>query len=284
MRLAEPEATHYIRVKPLFIQHTGDIINARHIYAVDHSVAVHIAHQGYLVFDAFRQRTVGTQDECIGTDAHLAEHHHRMLCRFSLQLMGGRDIRHQRYMHEHAVVRPEFTAYLARCFKERLRFDIAHSTADLSNDHIDTVISLGAHTAFYFVGDMRDHLHALSEVFARPLLTQHILVYLARSDISPLAEENVKESLIVANIQISFSPVLSYIYFTMLERVHRAGVNIDIRVQLLLQNMQAAAAQKAPQRRCRKAFAKGRNNAASNENMLCHVLWIIITMFINHGI
>ncbi len=66
-----------------------------------------------------------------------------------LALMGGRDMRHQRYMHEDMQLSdpsPRHLALLQGTAVIRYR----PSTADLSNDHIDTVlISLGAHTALF---------------------------------------------------------------------------------------------------------------------------------------
>ena len=88
---------------------------------------------------------------------------------------------------------------------------------------------------------MRDDLHALSKVFAGAFLAQHFLVDLAGGDVRLLAQIHVKETLIVADVEIGFGAVLGDIDFAMLERIHSARINVDVRIELLLQNLDATA-------------------------------------------
>ncbi len=151
-------------------------------------------------------------------------------------------------MHEHAVVRPQVAAHLARRLQERLGLDVADGAADLGNDHVHIVGGLGAHAGLDFVSDVRDDLHALAEVFAGALLAQHRLVDLAGGHVRLLAEEDVEEALVVADVQIGFGTVLGHVHFAVLERVHRARIHVDVRIEFLLQHADAARTQQTPQR------------------------------------
>ena len=61
--------------------------------------------------------------------------------------------------------------------------DVADGATDFGDDHIHVIGSLGAHTRLDFVGDVRDNLHALAEVFAGALLAQHFLIDLTGGDV-----------------------------------------------------------------------------------------------------
>ncbi len=74
----------------------------------------------------------------------------------------------------------------------------------------------------------------------------------------------------MAQIEVGFGAVLGYENLAVLIRAHCAGVDIDIGVELLRGNLIAPAFQKSAQRSRRNALAKPRNNAACNENILCH--------------
>jgi hypothetical protein len=55
-----------------------------------------------------------------------------------------------------------------------------------------------------------------------------------------------------------------------LERVHRAGVDIEIRIELLHNHSQATSSQEIAERRSSEAFAEGGNNASGHENVPRH--------------
>ncbi len=186
-------------------------------------------------------------------------------------------------MDEHAVLRAQVAAHFARGLHERLGFDVADGAADLGDDHIDVVGGLGAHARLDLVGDVRDHLHALAEVFAGALLAEHFLVDLAGRDIRFLRKEDVEETLVVADVEIGLRAVLGHIDLTVLERVHRARVDVDVRIELLLQHTQATAAQQTAEGGSGKTLAKGGNDAAGDENVLGDVFLSIAMLSSNHG-
>ena len=75
----------------------------------------------------------------------------------------------------------------------------------------------------------------------------------------------------MAQIQVGLGAVVGHKDLAVLQGAHRAGVHIDIRVQLLACHLQAARFQQAPQAGGGNALAKPRDNAAGNKNILrCH--------------
>ena len=241
----QTELAHHVGVEALVEQDLRHVVDARRVHAVDHALRVDVAHERDLVLDGLVERAVGAQHERVGRNAELAQHHHGVLGRLGLELVGGGDVRHQRDVHEHAVLRAEVAAHLARGLKERLGLDVADRAADLGDDHVDVVGRLGAHARLDLVGDVRDDLHALAEVFAGALLAQHLLVDLAGGDVGLLAQEDIEEALVVADVEIGFGAVLGHVDLAVLERVHRARVDVDVRIEFLLQDVDATAAQQA---------------------------------------
>ena len=280
----QTQLTHHIGVEALLEQDLRHVVDARRVHAIDHAFRIDIAHQADLVLDGLVERAVGAKHQGIRGDAKLTKHHHGMLGGLGLELVCGGDVRHQGDMHEHAVLGTEITANLAGGLEERLGFDIADGTADFGDDHIDIIGSLGAHAGLDLVGDVRDDLHALTEVFAGALLTQHLLIDLTSGDVGLLGEENVKETLVVADVEIGLGAIFGHVDFTVLERVHGARIDVDVRVKLLLEHLDTTAAQQTTQRRGSQTLTERGNNAAGDENMLGDVFLRITMCSSNHGI
>ena len=206
-----------------------------------------------------------------------------MLGRLGLELVGCGNVRHQGDVHEHAVLGTQIAADLACGLQERLGFDVADRAADFGDDHVDVIRRLGTHTGLDLVGDVRDDLHALAEVFAGAFLAQHFLVDLAGGDVGLLAQVDVEETLIVADIEIGFGAIFGDIDLTVLERIHRTRIHIDVRVELLLQNPDAAATKQSAEGGGGQAFTERGDNAASDENMFGDVFLRIAMLSSNHG-
>ena len=87
---------------------------------------------------------------------------------------------------------------------------------------------------------MRDDLHRLTEVFAAALLVEHVPVHLAGREVGVFVQVLVDEALIVAEVEIGLRAVLGDVHLAMLIWAHGAGVYIDIGVELLRGDLQAA--------------------------------------------
>ena len=87
----------------------------------------------------------------------------------------------------------------------------------------------------------------------------------------------------MADVEIGFRAVFGYIDLTVLERVHRAGIDVDVGVELLLEDLDATGAQQTTEGGGGQAFAEGRDDATGDENMLGDVLLRIAMCSSNHG-
>lgn len=243
------------------MQHLGDVVDRGRGRGGDDAVDVHVAHQGDLVLKRFGNITVTAQDECVRSDTDAAQCGHRVLGRLGLELPRGGQVRDQRHMEKEDVLAPQVVAHLAGGLEEWLRFDIAYRAADFGDDDIGAAavrVGLGhRHDApLDLVGDVRDHLNRVAEVLATALLGDHRRIDLPGGDIRRPGQVSIQESLIVADVEVGFGAVFGDEDFTVLERVHGARIDIEIRVELLHGHPQTAGGQQLTKAACRQSFAE----------------------------
>ena len=126
------------------------------------------------------------------------------------------------------------------------------------------------------VGDVGDDLHGGAEIVAVAFLGQHVPVDLAGGQIGELVQIFVDEALIVPQIQVGLRAVVGDEHLAVLIGAHGAGIDVDIRIELLRDNLQAPHLQQAPQRGRRDALAQTRNHAAGDENVLAHCACVLL--------
>ena len=71
----------------------------------------------------------------------------------------------------------------------------------------------------------------------------------------------------MADVEVGFSTVVGDEHLTVLERVHRSGVNVEIRVEFLHHHIDATAGEKVPQGGRSEAFTEGGNHTPGDENV-----------------
>ena len=197
---------------------------------------VGVAHQADLALEALGDLPVRPADQRVGLDADAAQRGDRVLGRLGLQLTGRRDVGDQRDVQEEAVVPADLVPHLAGGLEEGQRLDVADGAADLGDDDVDPVrgprrparirdlISLvmcGMTCTVSPRYSPRRSLAITSE-YTWPVVT------LARPD-----EVDVEEALVVADVQVGLGAVLGDEDLAVLERVHRPGIHVEVRVQLL---------------------------------------------------
>ena len=96
---------------------------------------------------------------------------------------------------------------------------------------------------------MRDDLDGIAQVFAAAFLCNNRGVHLAGRRVRRAGKVHVQEALVVADIKVGFRAIFSDENLTVLEGVHRPGIDVDIGVKLLHGNAQTARTQQTPQRR-----------------------------------
>ena len=108
------------------------------------------------------------------------------------------------------------------------------------------------------------------EVVAAALLADHALVDLAGREVVALAHLDVGEALVVAEVEVGLGAVLGDEHLAVLERAHRAGIDVDVRVELEIGDADAAGGEDRGQRRGGDALPQRGNDAAGHEHELGH--------------
>src|SRR5690606_6265303 len=104
------------------------------------------------------------------------------------------------------------------------------------------------------------------EVVAAALLADHGLVDLAGGDRVPARQADVDEALVVAEVEVGFGAVVGDIHLAVLERAHRARIDVDVGVQLHHRHLEAAGLEDRGERGGRDALAERGHHAAGDEN------------------
>src|SRR5215468_10068817 len=194
-----------------------------------------------------------------------------MLRRFRLQLAGSGDVRNERNVNEERVFSSLFVSHLANRFEKRQRFNVADRAADLDNHDVGlTVDSNLANRVFDLVRDVRDDLDCLAKIIAAALFFDHFAVDTTRSPVVRLRQVRMCEPFVVPEVEIRFRAVVSDEDFAVLERRHRAGVDVQIWVELDERHVQPARFEQSADRRRCQALTKAGYHAASYENVLWH--------------
>ena len=126
------------------------------------------------------------------------------------------------------------------------------------------------HAALDLVGDVRDDLHRAAQVVAAALLGDDGVVDAAGGDVAVALHELVDEALVVAQVQVGLGAVLGDEDLAVLEGAHGAGVDVDVGVELLVGDLQAALLEQAPERGGRDALAETGHDTAGDEDVFGH--------------
>src|SRR5690606_29035920 len=113
-------------------------------------------------------------------------------------------------------------------------------------DHIRVrvILSLQAHPPLDLISDVRDDLHRVTQILAAALLRDDVAVNLTRRDVRSLIQVDVKEPLIVTDVEVGLGTIIGDENLAMLERVHRSRIDIEVRVELLHHNPQPTRSEK----------------------------------------
>ena len=82
----------------------------------------------------------------------------------------------------------------------------------------------------------------------------------------PAVEVLVEESLVVTEVEIRLRPVVQDEDLAVLERIHGARVDVDVRVELLDDNLRSAGLEEATERGGGDALAESRSDSARDED------------------
>jgi hypothetical protein len=249
LAVGHPQVTHEVSVQALVVEHQRDLVDRSGVGLRDHALEIDVAEQRDLLLEAPAYVPVGAADDHVGVDTYRPELAHGVLRRLGLQLTGGADVRQERYVNERAVVAADLVAELADGFQERQRLDVTDGPADL---HYEQVGPAGhresLYTALDLIGDVRDDLDGLAQELAPTFLGDDCLVDAAGGGVRAAVEILVGEPLVVAQIQVGLRAVVEHEDLAVLERVHRARVDVDVRIELLDGDAEAVSLEEAAER------------------------------------
>ena len=168
-----------------------------------------------------------------------------MLGRLGLEFTSRRQEGNQRNVNEGNIVATQVGAHLTRGLQEGLGLDIANRATDFGDDDIGGV-SLGvgdglrAHDALNLVRDVGNDLDGVAQIFTAAFLCDDGRVDLTGRRVRRAGEVHVQEALVVADIQVGFCAIFRDENLTVLEGIHRPGIDIDVGIELLHGNAQTA--------------------------------------------
>ena len=137
-------------------------------------------------------------------------------------------------MDEERVFARELVLHLPHGLEERLALDVADRAADLDDPDFGVrLLERLPDELLDLVGDVRNHLDGLPEEGADPLLADDVPVDLSGRHVVGGRELHVDEPLVAADVEVGLLAVVGDEHLAVLVGVHRPGIDIDVRVDLL---------------------------------------------------
>ena len=229
----------------LVLHHERHLVDELCVRVLQYMVRRHITEEADLLTNLLRNRILGTADEDVRMKTESLELTYAHLCRLRLQLLGRMQVRNQRHMNHDSILMTDLLLELTDRLEERLGLDITDGTTDLDDgDTILVLVIRMIEITLDLVRDVWDDLHGVSLILAVALLVQNGPVHLSGGDIASMIQGLVDETLVVTEIEVGFRTIIRDENLTMLDRVHRTRIDVDIRVELLHGNLIAARLQK----------------------------------------
>src|SRR5262249_46852375 len=145
----------------------------------------------------------------------------------------------------------------------------ADGSPDLRDDDVGVSRGAGAADALLdLVRDVWDDLNGRPEVLPAALLADDRVPDRSRGRVRRGAQILVEKAFVVPDVEVRLGAVLGHEHLAVLERAHRPRIDVDVRVELLDVDLEAARLQQTAERRGGDAFAKRGDDAAGDENML----------------
>ena len=247
------------------------LVDVLGVGGVDDRTFLDVAQAGDLALEIVGQRLLAAAHDHVGLDTAAAQLGDRVLRGLGLLLARRADERHEGDVDVADVVAPDHVAELTDRFEERQDLDVADGAAHFGDHHVDVVVSHPLDAALDLVGDVRDHLNGLAEVVATTLRREHRLIDRAGRGVGVPRQVLVDESLVVAEVEVGLTTVVGHEHLAVFERVHRARIDVDVRIELLERDPQAAQLEQSTERRGSQALAERAGNASRHENVLRHL-------------
>src|SRR6266849_2918494 len=253
-------------VEPLARESQRYLVDELDVECGDDRLFLDVAEERDLLLHVFGNHALGAAQQDVGLDADLAQLLHRVLRRLRLQLLARFDVRYECEVNVDRVPAPDLLAELANRLEERQRFDVADGAADRDDHDVHSVAHL-ADALLDLVGDVRDHLHGLAEVVAAALALDDLEVDAAGRPVVLARGAHRREPLVVTEVEVGLGAVIGDEDLAVLERRHRPGVHVDVGIELLQCDLEAARFEKGADGGCSDALAQSRDHTAGDEDV-----------------
>jgi len=114
---------------------------------------------------------------------------------------------------------------------------------------------------------VRDHLHRSAEVAPCAFAREDGGVDAAGGVVARLRAGDTCETFVVSEVEVGLRTVIRHEHLAVLVGRHRAGIDVEIGVQLLHEHLVPARLQKERERRARDSLAEGTHHAAGDEHV-----------------
>ncbi len=255
------------------VEHGGNLVDRGDGFQRHHGFGRDVAKEGEFVGDGTVGWDVGTGDDDVRLDAHAAQRANGVLGGLGLELVGRLEVKERRDMNRERAVSRLFVAHLADRFEEGLAFDVADGSADLNDQDVNAGLPGETADAFFDqIGDVRDGLDGAAEIVAAPFAFDHFGGDLTHGDGGGGRQILVEEALVVAEVKVGFGAVVGDVDLTVLIGGHGAGVNVEVRIELLDGDGESARLEETTERGGGDALADGGDDAAGDEDVLRRVV------------
>src|SRR5712691_3622984 len=235
---------------------------------VEQRAVIDVREEGDLLPDVGRQLFVRAADDDVRVDTDAPQFVDGVLRRLRLQLARRFDERDERHVEVQHILGADLAAELADRLEERQRLDVADGAPDLADDDVRGCRDGGrADARLDLVRDVRDHLHGRTEELALPLLAQDGVPDRAGGVRRGARQVLVDEALVVADVEIGLGAVLGDEHLTVLERAHRARVDVQVRIELLRLHLEPACLEEPAERGGDDSLAECRDDPARDEDV-----------------
>ena len=258
-----------LHVKPLLREFDGHLVDGvADVELLDDAAPGDVAEGGELAQVLGLQAALGAADQEVGLDADVAQDADGLLRGLGLELLGGLEVRDVGQVDEGDVAGLGGHPELPRGLEEGKALDVAGGAADLGDGDVHVRPMEGAHGALDLVGDVGDDLDGRAQVAALALAGDHRAVDFAAGVVGGLGAGDAGDALVVAQVKVGLRAVVGDEDLAVLVGAHRAGVDVEVRVQLLHGHAVAAPAQEEGERGGGDALAEAADDAAGDEEVL----------------
>ncbi len=156
--------------------------------------------------------------------------------------------RHQREVDIERALAPEIVAELPDRLEERQALDVADRAADLAQHEI-LAVEIGLDEFLDGIGDVGNDLDGGAEIVASPLAPDHGRIDAPGGDAVAAPRGDAGEALVMPKIEIGLGAVVGDVDLAVLIGAHRAGIDVEVGVELSEAHAKAAkpaAARPAP--------------------------------------